>query len=380
MKYEDLRNYLLEKLQLDTAKSDVLEYMTLEYAGVLKYFSNTTICCQIDGNSTGQTPQYFEGSNFHFGYRINDLFEINNQNQLHLISKSMIENIPEIVIEHILPIYSPPFVSNEDALYAFKNKKISQVSFVIPHDICMKIINASSLIKASGNIENLSQEELKNLKKGVLAYKVNNKDEFLLNLINKLEDKINRLLPLLNINNEVVEEPEHSLNDKIDEKTVIISNSSVDVEEAPAVPKEFAEAGELFEAAVETMKKKVLDLRNKAHKDKRYELAAEKAEELLSAVSEAGDDFFINEGSAEQFKQRCDEAIKKARPELAKHRGWSKLFADITFIAVSVCTVGVANIVSKLATGSFRFFTPPKTESEEQLDLLEKNIHSIGKK
>jgi hypothetical protein len=27
------------------------------------------------------------------------------------------------------------------------------------------------------NIENLSQEELKNLKKGVLAYKVNNKDE-----------------------------------------------------------------------------------------------------------------------------------------------------------------------------------------------------------
>ncbi|HHF7350060.1 TPA: hypothetical protein ACPSKE_003279 [Legionella feeleii] len=380
MKYEDLRNYLLEKLQIDVFKSDVLEYMTLEYAGVLKYFSNTTICCRTNGNSLAKTPQDFEGSNFHFGYHINDLFEINNQSQLQLISKSMIENIPEIVIDNDSPLYLNPFVSYKDAFYAFGNDKLPLVSFVIPHDICMKIINASSLIKASGNIDNLSQEELKNLKKGVLAYKVNNKDETLLNLINKLEDKINRLLPLLDISNEVVEEQEHSLNDVIDEKKVVISNSSLDGEEAPAVPKEFAEAGELFEAAVETMKKKVLDLRNKADKDKRYELAAEKAEELLSTVSEAGDDFFINEGSAEQFKQRCDEAIKKARPELAKHRGWSKLFADITFIAVSVCTVGVANIVSKLATGSFRFFTPPKTESEEQLDLLEKNIHSIGKK
>ncbi|HHF7344290.1 TPA: hypothetical protein ACPSKB_000693 [Legionella feeleii] len=375
MKYEDLKNYLLEKLQLDTAKSDVLEYMILEYAGVLKEFVNSSICCR--------TKETY----YHFGFPItSDLLTPNHEKFLTLIAKGIENNIEEAKQDFYAPNYYPE-ISQEaiGAGFGYINgvpfhKKPTEICFSIPYDVSMTIINASSLIKASGNIENLSQEELKNLKKGVLAYKVNNKDESLLNLINKLEDKINRLLPLLDISNEVVEEQEHSLNDVIDEKKLVISNSSLDGEEAPAVPKEFAEACELFEAAVETMKKKVLDLRNKAHQDKRYELAAEKAEELLSTVSEAGDDFFINEGSAEQFKQRCDEAIKKARPELAKHRGWSKLFADITFIAVSVCTVGVANMVSKLATGSFRFFTPPKTESEEQLDLLEKNIHSIGKK
>ncbi|HHF7344294.1 TPA: hypothetical protein ACPSKB_000697 [Legionella feeleii] len=196
MKYENLKNYLLEKLQLDTAKSDVLEYMIFEYAGVLKECVNSSICCK--------TKETY----YHFGFPItSDLLTPNHEKFLTLIAKGIESNIEEAKQDFYAPNYYPE-ISQEaiGAGFGYINgvpfhKKPTEICFSIPYDVSMTIINASSLIKASGNIENLSQEELKNLKKGVLAYKVNNKDESLLNLINKLEDKIKRLSHSLNISN-----------------------------------------------------------------------------------------------------------------------------------------------------------------------------------
>ena len=137
------------------------------------------------------------------------------------------------------------------------------------------------------------------------------------------------------------------------------------------------EAHERFVTTLNTFALKIIDLMIKADNNEHYKPAAEKSRALLNSLLLVGTDFFVNKTlSPEQFKQKCDTAIDKARPELAKHRGFSEVFADILFIAVSVCSLGTANIVSKLATGSYRFFTPRKTHSEEQLDALVTNLYA----
>ncbi|HHF7350025.1 TPA: protein kinase [Legionella feeleii] len=223
-------------------------------------------------------------------------------------------------------------------------------------------------------IEDLSDDEKVIIKTTLLGMLKNDPDER-----SSIENAIDDFMAIYSheLVDEIVEEPATLKSSLVDEENPTVATIHSDIKDDKLGKNE---ASELFVEALGTISIKIANLMDKAHKDQRYEPAAEKAVELLITLTEAGHDFFDKEGNAEQFKQRCDEAIKKARPELAKHRGWSKLFTDITFLTVSVCTAGVANIVSKLATGSFRFFTPPKTESEEQLDLLEKNIHSIGKK
>lgn len=132
------------------------------------------------------------------------------------------------------------------------------------------------------------------------------------------------------------------------------------------------EACKRFISMLENLSIKLAELRAKAQDNKHYIPASEKGWELFNSLVLSGIEYFETETlTSEQFNQQCADAISKARPELEKHRGFSELFADIVFFTISLCTLGAANMVSKLTTGSYRFFSPKKTDAVEQLDRLE---------
>ncbi|KTD20248.1 Ser/Thr protein kinase [Legionella lansingensis] len=174
-----------------------------------------------------------------------------------------------------------------------------------------------------------------------------------------------------------------SIEDAIDTFSPIFGDQGVEVaDEADNRDPVKEEAYDLFLTALAAMSIKTNDLMEKAEKNKRYKPAEEAAKKLFLDLISTGNAFFADREGAqtitpEEFKERCEEAIKNARPELAQHADFSDVFADIAFVTVSVCTVGVANVVSKITTGSFRFFQPKKTDSEEQLDVLAENLKSI---
>ena len=106
-----------------------------------------------------------------------------------------------------------------------------QASWVIFHEDILRAIQSSSLVKASGNIDNLSADELTTLKQGVLLYKVKEfADDALDKLVNTLVTKINDLIiektkSLSSINEPLSYEDELSNEDEM-KKPLIFKNDA----------------------------------------------------------------------------------------------------------------------------------------------------------
>ncbi|RUQ82093.1 hypothetical protein [Legionella septentrionalis] len=75
---------------------------------------------------------------------------------------------------------------------------------------------------------------------------------------------------------------------------------------------------------------------------------------------------------AKAFRQTCQAAIDKARPELERHRGLKEI---LTNLAIALVTLGVAFLVNYAITG--RFFFHPATASEKILNKTSKAIDEI---
>ncbi|MFA6301789.1 MAG: hypothetical protein WC627_01475, partial [Legionella sp.] len=77
-----------------------------------------------------------------------------------------------------------------------------------------------------------------------------------------------------------------------------------------------------------------------------------------------------------EFKRACSVAITEASETLDLHRGWKQVLADFASLIVSVCTLGIANFVTK--KGIFDFFPNQKTHATQILDDFTKDLTSIN--
>lgn len=104
-----------------------------------------------------------------------------------------------------------------------------------------------------------------------------------------------------------------------------------------------------------------------------YLAAAKVAQRLYEDLLNARAKFVASENpipARKIFAQECLEAIKIARPELEKHRGWKQILANIGNTLIFILTLGI----SYATTNQFNFFST-RTNSAELLDKIERDVH-----
>lgn len=100
------------------------------------------------------------------------------------------------------------------------------------------------------------------------------------------------------------------------------------------------------------------------------------AEKLHKTIQNTYNELIEKKINIQDFKGRCTDAIKIARPELEKHRGWKQILGNVAlFIILAGVIYGIAGLINKAATGNFLFF---KTDSANKIDELEQSIKSIN--
>lgn len=135
-----------------------------------------------------------------------------------------------------------------------------------------------------------------------------------------------------------------------------------------------------FRIKLETLKKKATDKFGRT-KNNNYAYAYNEAADLYGNLESLSFDYFnkhaTKESTAEEwdkFRKDCITKINKAKPVLEKHRGFSEILHNLLFYVVSTITFGVAPGLHKYLSGEARFFKPPKTDSAQELEILEKSI------
>jgi hypothetical protein len=102
------------------------------------------------------------------------------------------------------------------------------------------------------------------------------------------------------------------------------------------------------------------------------------ATELSSKLYKARNQLISGDISIEKFKSSCETACEVAESSaLKEHRGWKQVFANIGFAVVSIATLGMANFISKLTTGSFDF-SKTNTDSINKTLEMKKKLHDIS--
>ena len=148
------------------------------------------------------------------------------------------------------------------------------------------------------------------------------------------------------------------------------SQEELEVEHKLRVP---TQAQINFIAQLELLKKKALSLRDQGH-----ESAAIKASTLYDTLSINYQKYCRDKLSKDDFRGICDEAMRTARPELEKHRGWKQLLGNLG-LAIAGLGIGyvIAGLINVAITGHFLLFRP-KTDSLQKLELLEKSIEQVA--
>jgi ankyrin repeat protein len=121
---------------------------------------------------------------------------------------------------------------------------------------------------------------------------------------------------------------------------------------------------------LDTLEKLLDVIKNKAKelKQKKCDVAYKVARNLYTNLSVYKNQCSKNEINYPQFKEQSLSAIKLARTELEKHRGWKEVLANILFC---VAGLGVFYMGACWYQGSFFKF---KTDSEKKLDVLAQHI------
>lgn len=84
-----------------------------------------------------------------------------------------------------------------------------------------------------------------------------------------------------------------------------------------------------------------------------------------------------SEETFDTFKENCDKHILAARPEIDKHRGWSKILINIAAIVLSagVGYLIAAGVNLALNKGKFTFFS---TDSSLKVDEIAESVHQAA--
>lgn len=79
----------------------------------------------------------------------------------------------------------------------------------------------------------------------------------------------------------------------------------------------------------------------------------------------------------DEFTQKCQEACQTAeKSALKEHRGWKQIIANVGFAVASIATLGVANVLSKVLTGSFSF-SKTNTDSINKIQDMKAVLNNL---
>lgn len=119
-----------------------------------------------------------------------------------------------------------------------------------------------------------------------------------------------------------------------------------------------------------------IKLKEEKLRENHHIAAADCAENLHIIVNNQYNELINDKIKPEIFKRRCIEAIKTARPELERHRGWKQVLGNLALAVIGLGVFYVAAVlINKATTGKFLFF---KTDSAIKIDRLQRAVTSIG--
>lgn len=122
---------------------------------------------------------------------------------------------------------------------------------------------------------------------------------------------------------------------------------------------------------------KLIEDKEKYLRNRGYLKAADCAAKLHESVHNYYQSFLNSELTGDDFKSKCLEAIKDARPELETHRGMKQVLGNLALAVVGLGVFYViAGLINKAMTGKFLFF---KTDSANKVDSLEESLGSVKK-
>ncbi|KTD20158.1 hypothetical protein [Legionella londiniensis] len=130
-----------------------------------------------------------------------------------------------------------------------------------------------------------------------------------------------------------------------------------------------------FEEVLEKVKLETAHLARLAKTNAQYATASREAEVLYQSLKTSGENYFSNKMSAKDFNGQCNTALRTAEKTLNGYYGWRELLAAIGCVVTSIVTLGFAPVISKLTTGSFRFFNVPG--AKEILKPIENEVTPV---
>lgn len=144
------------------------------------------------------------------------------------------------------------------------------------------------------------------------------------------------------------------------------------LEEKPVSPEiiDFLNAFKKFKEQLEIVKDKLLSFEKGSN-------ARNAGMQLGRSLSKARGELTRGDISISKFKEDCEAACDTAEQSaLKEHRGWKQVFANIGFAVASISTLGIANIISKITTGSFNF-AKTNTDSINKVQEMKGKLREI---
>ncbi len=361
---------------------DIIEYMVLESAGVLHPLQDTPLKCVFRSGHTSNIlfQDNKKCSSLEFGLAVN------------LKKPSISEQEQAQFIQIVSGIEHKFSESTFDSEHQYYNHFKTLYAVILPDENIEHAIKTSSLFVAAGNLSELNLESLLLLRKKLNLYKIaNNK---LSALVERLVDKVNAHLA------------EHF-------DPTLIQQTLPKVKRKFAAMLAIAKEEHKFNQLLEMLNYKLYELTDKGTKtyetdlhneqytfnnsrfDPNYSSIAPIAQLLKTTLVEAGTNFFNNpmsQNSFKEFKTTCHDAIKSAKDEFGKFRGWAKWYNELNPIlkSIIVCIKAIGGIVAGLTfvpgllteiyseQGYVGTFFNTKTDSLRKLETFEENLLSKG--
>lgn len=126
-----------------------------------------------------------------------------------------------------------------------------------------------------------------------------------------------------------------------------------------------------FEKQIEIIGVMREQLKEKAKTIGEYEPAATEADKLYSALNTAKEEFLESDKPEKQrikdFRDASLKAIGVSLEVLAVHRGWKEFLANMANVIITVCTVGLANLIA----GRLKLFQPQTKSAQITAECAE---------
>ncbi len=372
--------FLYEDQQLH--QTDIIEYMVLESAGALHPLQGQPLKCVFRAGHTSNI-RFQDGkkhSSLEFGLTVNfkkPSFSEEEQTRFIQIVRGIEHKYPE---------------STFDSEHHCYNTYRTLYAVILPDENIEDAIKSSSLFVAAGNLLELDLESLLLLRKKLKLYKI--ADNNLSVLTDRLVEKVNTHLT------------EHF-------DPALIQQTLPEVKRKFSAMLAITREEHRFNQLLHMLNYKLYELIDKGTKtyestlsdeqytfdnfrfDPNYSMVAPIAQLLRTSLGNAGTNFFNNpmsQNSLNEFKTTCENAIKGAKDEFAKFRGWAKWYNELNPIlkSIIVCIKTIGGIIAGLTfvpgllteiyseQGYIGTFFNTKTDSLKQLETFEDKLLSKG--